>query len=30
MQGGEQQLYVVQKTIDKELSNDRARKKSME
>jgi hypothetical protein len=29
-QGGERQLYEVQKTIDKELSNDRAGKKSME
>jgi len=29
-QGGERQLYEVQKTIDKELSNDRARKKSVE
>jgi hypothetical protein len=29
-QGGERQLYEVQKTIDKELSNDRARKKSLE
>lgn len=30
IQGNEQQVYDVQKIIDKELSNDRAGKKSME
>lgn len=29
-QGGERQLYEVQKTIDKELSNDRPRKSNLE
>jgi len=29
-QGGERQLYEVQKTIDKELEHDRARKKNLE